>query len=283
MPNRDRRIADRRWSLPIAYNTEYNALCLPLSFAMTSKPKVLLFDIGGVCVVSPFKAILEYEQQHNIPTGYINYSIRELTPHGAWHKLERGDIANDSTFMRMWKSDIERSDVWAKFNREKLGKQKAPPVPNVDTESLYWTMMGTSRANDPFMYPALLRLKAAGWKLAAMSNTTIYPEGHPFNEKGPDDVREIFDIFVSSAHVGMRKPNRDIYEYTLGKMRERWGEDIQPEDVLFLDDIGENLKMGKKVGFGTIRVFLGKTDDAVRELEKATGEQLLEVTTKARL
>lgn len=283
MPNRDGRIADRCWSFPFAHNTHYNALCLPLSFAMTSKPKVLLFDIGGVCVVSPFKAILEYERQHNIATGYINYSIRELTPDGAWHKLERGDIPNDSNFMRMWKSDIERSDVWAKFNREKLGKQKAPPVPNVDTESLYWTMMGTARANDPFMYPALVRLKAAGWKLVAMSNTTIYPEGHAFNEKGPDDVREIFDIFVSSAHVGMRKPNRDIYEYTLGRIRERWGEDIQPADVLFLDDIGENLKMGKKVGFGTIRVFLGKTDDAVRELEKATGEQLLEVTAKAKL
>ena len=283
MPTRQGRIADRRWLLASTKNIYYNALCLPLSFAMTSKPKVLLFDIGGVCVVSPFKAILEYEQRHNIPTGYINYSIRELTPNGAWHKLERGDIANDSTFMSMWKSDIERPDVWAKFNHEKLGKREAPPVPNVDTESLYWTMMGTARANDPFMYPALVRLKAAGWKLAAMSNTTIYPEGHPFNEKGPDDVRELFDIFVSSAHVGMRKPNRDIYEYTLGKIREQWGDDIQPNDVLFLDDIGENLKMGKKVGFRTIRVFLGKTDDAVRELEQATGEQLLEVAAKARL
>ena len=249
----------------------------------SKKPKVLLFDIGGVCVVSPFKAILEYEQRHNIPTGYINYSIRELTPNGAWHKLERGEIPNDSNYMSMFKADIERPDIWAKFNREKLGKKEVPPVPNVDASALYWTMMSTARANDPFMYPALLRLKAAGWKLAALSNTTIFPEGHTFNERNTDDVRDVFEVFVSSAHVGMRKPNKDIYDYTLAQLKQRWGDEIQADDVLFLDDIGENLKMAKKLGFGTIRVFLGKTDDAVRELEKATGEQLLDTAAKARL
>lgn len=186
----------------------------------------------------------------------------------------------------MFKADIERPRTWAKFNREKFQKTESqiPPVPNVDAESLYWTMMSTARVNDPFMYPALLRLKAAGWKLAAMSNTTIYPEGHPFNQKGEDDVRDVFEVFVSSAHVGMRKPNRDIYEYALGKVRERWPEEgVEPGEVLFLDDIGENLKMGRTVGFRTIRVFLGKTEDAVRELEKATGEILLDSTAKARL
>ncbi len=235
-------------------------------------------------MVSPFKAILEYEQQHNIPTGYINYSIRELTPNGAWHKLERGEIPNDASYMRAFKADIERVDIWSKFNREKLGKTQIPPVPTVDAEALYWAMMSTARANDPFMYPALHQLKKAGWRLAAMSNTTLFPEGHAYNERAEDDVREVFEVFVSSAHVGMRKPNRDIYDYTLGKIRERWPEaNIEPEDVLFLDDIGENLKMGKKVGFRTIRVFLGKTDDAVKELEEATGERLLQSTARARL
>jgi epoxide hydrolase-like predicted phosphatase len=282
MTSKQRHLVDTRWNRDFDTPT-YNPLGLPLAFTMTSKPKVLLFDIGGVCVVSPFKAILEYEQHRGIPTGYINYNIRELTPNGAWHKLERGEIPNDAEYMRLFKADLQRPDLWAKFNREKLNRIDVPPMPEIDTEVLYWTMMSTARVNDPFMYPALQRLKAAGWKLAAMSNTTLYPEGHAFNEKSAEDVRDIFEVFVSSAHVGMRKPNRDIYEYTLGQVRERWGDDIQPEDVLFLDDIGENLKMGKKVGFRTIRVFLGKTDDAVRELEKATGESLLGSAAKARL
>ncbi|RMZ77454.1 hypothetical protein DV738_g4359, partial [Chaetothyriales sp. CBS 135597] len=213
-------------------------------------PKVLLFDIGGVCVVSPFQAIIDYEEQHSIPRGYINYSIRALAPHGAWHRLERGEIANDAAFM----------------------------LPSIDAEKLYWAMMSTARANDPVMYAALQKLKADGrFHLAALSNTTVFPEGHPFNERAPDDVRDIFDeLFVSSAHVGMRKPERPIYDYTLAEIRKRWGQDIQPADVVFSDDIGENLKTAKQVGFRTIRVFLGKTADAVRELERYTGLDLLD-------
>ena len=82
----------------------------------------------------------------------------------------------------------------------------------------------------------------------------------------------------------MRKPNRDIYDYTIGKVREHWPQiDVKAQDIVFLDDIGENLKMGKKVGMRTIRVYLGKTADAVKELEQATGEELLDGAAKARL
>ncbi|KAL2431777.1 hypothetical protein ABEF95_013794 [Exophiala dermatitidis] len=248
------------------------------------RPKVLMFDIGGVCVVSPFQAILDYEIQNGIPKGYINYAIRELTPNGAWHKLERGEIPNDANFMRNFKSDLERRETWLKFHREKLDvtdESKVPPVPNIDAETLYWTMMSTSREPDPYMYPALKRLKASGkYKLAALSNTTIFPEGHEYNVIGPDDVRHIFEIFVSSAHVGMRKPNRDIYEYALKAIRDRWGQDIKPQDIVFLDDIGENLKMARSLGLRTIRVVLGRTKDAVKELEQITGLELLEEPAK---
>lgn len=235
-------------------------------------------------VISPFKAILEYEVKHGIPTGYINYSIRELTPNGAWHKLERGEIKCDENYFRQFKADLERPEIWERYHREKLNTNTIPAIPNIDAEGLYFTMMSTAQEPDPYMYPALKKLKASGhFKMAALSNTTIYPEGHPLStrRKG-DDVRTIFELFVSSAHVGMRKPYRDIYEYTLGQIRQLWGTDIQPQDICFLDDIGENLKMARSMGIRTIRVFLGKTDNAVRELEQVTGMQLLD-SAKAKL
>ncbi|OAL26436.1 hypothetical protein AYO20_10104 [Fonsecaea nubica] len=247
--------------------------------ASQSRPKVLMFDIGGVCVQSPFQAILEYEIENGIPKGYINYSIRALTPDGAWHKLERGEIPNDDDYFRLFKADLERADLWAQFHREKLSitdPSKLPPVPKFDTKTLYWNMMTYSRNPDPWMYPALLKLQADGrYRLAALSNTTVYPEGHPFNNPSPVDVRDVFEIFVSSAHVGMRKPNRDIYEHALALMREKWGSDIQFHDVVFLDDIGENLKTARALGMRTIRVVLGKTKEAVQELEKITGLTLV--------
>ena len=39
-------------------------------------------------------------------------------------------------------------------------------------------------------------------------------------------------------------------------------------DVLFLDDIGENCRMAREVGMRTIKVQLGRTEEAVRELGK---------------
>lgn len=101
-------------------------------------------------------------------------------------------------------------------------------------------------------------------------------------------MRRVFDVFVSSAHVGVRKPDARIYELALRELdayakreagtergREaRWGEGVRTGEVLFLDDIGENLKAARRVGFGTLRVFLGRAYEAVDVLEEVTGLEL---------
>ena len=49
---------------------------------------------------------------------------------------------------------------------------------------------------------------------------------------------------------------------------------------MFLDDIGENLKTGREVGMRTVRVMLGKTWRAVKELEKILGVELMDERTR---
>ena len=236
-------------------------------------------------MVSPFQAILDYEREKSIPPGYINFCISKGSPTGAWQKLERGEIPLDDRYYREFKADLERKDFWEEYYRKvhSLEKEQTmdlstmPPVPSIDAEKLFLTMMTISRQPDRFMYPALKRLKASGkFKLAALSNNVVFPEGHFLQRHIEDDVRNIFEIFVGSSAVGMRKPDRGIYEYTMEKMRSQWGRDLQPDDVVFLDDIGENLKTARSLGMRTIRVILGKTDDAVRELEEVTRLKLLE-------
>ena len=51
-------------------------------------------------------------------------------------------------------------------------------------------------------------------------------------------------------------------------------------DIVFLDDIGENLKMGREVGMRTVRVVLGKTWRAVKELEGLLGVELMDERTR---
>ncbi|EMC98595.1 hypothetical protein BAUCODRAFT_119913 [Baudoinia panamericana UAMH 10762] len=271
----------------------------------TSRPTVLLFDIGGVCVVSPFQAILDYEKACGIPPGWVNYSISATNPNGSWQKLERGEILLDADFFREFKTDLSNESRWRTYyaryfaatRKEKLsdGAEEAaynvPPVPDIDAEKMYWTMMSMAREPDPFMYPALKKLRAAADKsngrliIGALSNTSIFPPGHPFNDettqagKTNKELKGLFDIFVSSAHVGMRKPDEDIYRYAITRLHEfvklKYGGDgVRVEDITFLDDIGTNLRTARKLGMNTIKVQLGRADKAVLELEKITGLSL---------
>lgn len=276
------------------------------------RPLVCLFDIGGVCVVSPFQAILDYESSKGIPLGYINWTISQTNPNGAWQKLERGEIPLNHVFYEEWKQDLADEKRWRVYYAQDLAKRKGqntsdgaeeaayqvPAPPEIDTESLHNEMMSIARELDPHMGPALKRLRALADKsngqiiMAALSNTSIFPPTHKLytaataDGKATHRLAGLFDVFVSSAHVGMRKPDEDIYRYALVRLREYVrtqgvGDDVRPEDVVFLDDIGGNLRTGRRLGMRTVKVTLGKVDEAVKELERETGLDL--TSDKAKL
>jgi methionine salvage enolase-phosphatase E1 len=157
------------------------------------------------------------------------------------------------------------------------------------------------------MYPALRRLRTHHPEivLAALSNTVAFPSGilddqntlftkglvhapHP-NPHANDspDIATCFDVFISSAHVGLRKPDPKAYELAVRECdrtaKEKGLGEVRAADVLFLDDIGVNLKWARKGGLRTLKVDLGKTRDAVRQLEEEVGAKLLFEDEKAKL
>lgn len=75
--------------------------------------------------------------------------------------------------------------------------------------------------------------------------------------------------------VGMRKPHPEIFLHALEKVG------CKPEEAVFLDDIGSNLKAAAKLGIRCIRVRIGKENEAIAELEKIMGMKLR--NDKARL
>ncbi|PSR78681.1 haloacid dehalogenase-like hydrolase [Coniella lustricola] len=264
--------------------------------AASAQPKVLLFDIGGVVVVSPFQAILDYELSLGIPPGWVNYSISKTSPTGYWHRLETGQIPLDDAFYKGFSEDLHSPSRWHAFYATQLARnptlpRQTPPVPRLDAEWLFNDMMSAAQHSDPWMFPALQQLRASGkYLLAALSNTVIFPPGHELHrpDDAEDPVRGIFDVFVSSAHVGLRKPDPAFYEHAVEKvdrfarqnaatergLRNSWAEGVKPAEILFLDDIGANLKGGKKAGFRTLKVELGRAYEAVDELERITGLKL---------
>ncbi|KAH8722530.1 HAD-like domain-containing protein [Phaeosphaeriaceae sp. PMI808] len=279
---------------------------MPLS---NKPPKAILFDIGGVVVISPFQAILDYEIENKIPVGYINYAIQK-GPHdtGAWQLIERGEVELNDEWFASFKHQLSRPEVWSeylhKLNRD--GKQtgsQEKDVPNIDAKRLFWRMMKMGRAPDPYMYPALKKLKESGrFVLGAFSNNVTFPTGilddegqlftsglkhaPPPNPHANDsnDVKTLFDIFLGSAAVGVRKPDPEAYKLAVREMdkiaKNKGMGAVTAGDTLFLDDIGINLKFAKKTGLRTIKVNLGKTKDAVKELEQEAGIQLLDDKSK---
>lgn len=199
----------------------------------------------------------------------------------------------DDGFFEGFNRDLHDQGRWQDFYRSQQAKDPSlprdiPPLPVMDGERLFNDMMTNSVPPDPWMFPALKRLKESGkYLVAALSNTVIFPPGHPLRRPNflDDPVRSQFDVFVSSAHVGLRKPDPKIYQLALKRVNEYaaensdtekgralgWADGIKAEEVLFLDDIGENLKAGRSEGFQTIKVLLGRAYEAVEELEKVTG------------
>lgn len=56
---------------------------------------------------------------------------------------------------------------------------------------------------------------------------------------------------IESALEGTRKPEEQFYLKLLDRLK------MNPEEVVFLDDIGRNLKTAQKMGFHTIKVKCG--------------------------
>ncbi len=54
---------------------------------------------------------------------------------------------------------------------------------------------------------------------------------------------------MESCRVGIRKPDPRIFELILEKLQ------VVPEEAIFLDDIGMNLKVAQKLGLKTIKVL----------------------------
>lgn len=266
-------------------------------------------------MISPFQAILDYELENKIPIGYINYAIQK-GPHdtGAWQLIERGEVVLDDDWFASFKKQLSRPEVWSEY-LQKLAKQQSvgggqaidggtPAVPEIDAKRLFWRMMKISRAPDPYMYPALRKLKESGrFVLGAFSNNVSFPTGilddegvlftkdlihapapNPYANDSKD-ITTAFDIFLGSAVVGVRKPDPAAYKLAVSEMdkisQAKGMGRVTAEDTLFLDDIGINLKFAKKTGLRTIKVDLGKTREAVVQLEREAGIQLLD--DKARL
>jgi len=252
--------------------------------------KAVIFDIGGVVMRSPFIAIAAYERKLGIPANYLNCSITGRGSNGAWQKFERGEIDLFSFYEAFSRdlSDTVNGNIWYKSycRRKGFDCPELPQSLTVNGRELFGAMMREANQYDPHIKQAIHRIRAAGrHKLIALTNNfskaAVPPEERKFlgwdDGVTPTHLRELFDDFCDSSSLGMRKPEHGFYLLACER------NNISPLEAVFLDDIGLNLKAAKELGMDTIQVFIGKTQEAVKELELKLGLNLTSPTESFKL
>jgi putative hydrolase of the HAD superfamily len=204
----------------------------------------VIFDLGGVVLGSPLHAIARFEREAAIPAGFVNRVVVATGPSGAWSRLERGELRVED-----WIPAFERDCAEA---GQELSAAR---------------MMEAIRAASeprPRMIAAIRAIRARGLRVGALTNNWVAEE--PSANRLGQELRELFDAFVESALVGLRKPDPRIYQHACRELG------VAPEASVFLDDIGANLKTARALGMHTIKV--DTPEQALAELETALGFSL---------
>jgi putative hydrolase of the HAD superfamily len=76
-------------------------------------------------------------------------------------------------------------------------------------------------------------------------------------------ILSLFDIVIESSKAGVRKPDPRFYAMACDALG------IRPDEAVFLDDLGINLKPARAMGMTTIKVT--DPDRALDELQEVVG------------
>jgi putative hydrolase of the HAD superfamily len=93
---------------------------------------------------------------------------------------------------------------------------------------------------------ALAAMLARHYPLALISNTN---EAHILHAEGAYSFFSLFPIRIYSYRVKMMKPNRDIYDAARAALG-----NIDPLEILFIDDLEANIAAAAKLGWQTIHL-----------------------------
>ncbi len=210
---------------------------LPMTF------RAAIFDLGGVVFPSPFDVFDEYERTHGLPPRFIRTVVASSTDHGAWGRLERSEYTFD-----------EFCEAFAAECREAGGE--------VDARELMM-QIGKGFSPRPEMMQAIASIRAHGLKVGALTNNWARTDTP--TDDAPHSLGHLgaFDVVVESAVEGLRKPDPRIYTLVCDRLG------VTPDEAVFLDDLGVNLKPAREMGMTTIKVV--DVASALAELETVLG------------
>ena len=209
--------------------------------------RCVIFDLGGVVFPSPFDAFDTYERAAGLPDRFIRTVVANSAETGAWARYER--------------SDVDFAGFCVEFEAE-----CSTAGGTVDAAALMRSI-SQGFAPRPSMVEAITTIRARGLRVGALTNNWTTTD-----RTAPTEHSQLgFDTIVESAIEGIRKPDPRIYLLVCERLS------VQPDECVFLDDLGVNLKPARAMGMATIKVL--DAPSALDELAAHLGFALDGTTT----
>jgi putative hydrolase of the HAD superfamily len=207
--------------------------------------RAVISDFGGVLTTPLSAGFLAYQEEAGVSLEELGRAMQRATEEHGEHPLyvlERGEIS-EAEFARRLEEQLD-----AGFDLARL-------------RQLYFDRIEPN----PQMIRYVAELRGRGLRTALLTNNVR--EWEPLWRAKLPELDEIFELVVDSAFVGMRKPERRIYELTLARL----GDGLRGEECLFVDDIEVNCEGARALGMTAVR--FDSSDQAIAELESALGAQ----------
>lgn len=204
--------------------------------------RAIVSDFGGVLTTPLFHAFARVQDDSGIPVASLGLALARIQEEDGAHPL-----------YELEKGHMTEPDFVARLERA-LSDELGRPAPLHEFSERYWSYLDPN--DDLIAYMAGLRDR--GYAMALLTNNVR--EWEP-RWRSMLPVDDIFGVVVDSAFVGMRKPEREIYEVTL----ERLG--LPAQACVFLDDIEVNCDAARELGMTA--VAFRDTEQAIAEIEAA--------------
>jgi putative hydrolase of the HAD superfamily len=197
--------------------------------------RCVISDFGGVLTTPLMHSFAAFQDRSGIPAEALGQAMQRVADADGEHPLfalEKGQTTETAFLERI---SVELVDI--------LGHE--PQMHRF--KEIYFEAL---EPNEPMI--ALMRdLRDRGLRMALLTNNVR--EWEPL-WRSMLPVDEIFELVVDSAFVGMRKPDAEIYELTLERIRETTGlSELRAGECLFVDDVEVNVTAARDLGFEAVR------------------------------
>ncbi len=182
--------------------------------------KIVLWDFGGVLTESPIKNFQKFENDNNYILNTIVKINSDNKYENAWAKLEKDEIS------------IEKFSILFREEAKKYG------ILNINTDKLLRCL--NVKLNIKMV--ELLQNVSKFYTCVCLTNNFKKMSSSNFEK-----IKHYFRLIIESSKIGLRKPEKQIYKYVLKELK------VSAKEILFVDDLGINLKPARDLGFQTYK------------------------------